>query len=151
MYYDPNRHGDGQEGYWAHPIGHDTPAVPGYPEDGGETSAGIPFPPDFDASWHVPVGAYPHISSPWGLLDGSGSAGEWTGSGEPGGRYARGTNDFDELWFLFDRIDAYLGAPPPNFGGIGFRLASAVPAPAAFPVLFLSALICPRRRKCGLS
>jgi len=133
MYYDPNRHGDGQEGYWAHPIGHDTPAVPGYPEDGGETSAGTPFPPDFDASWHVPVGAYPHISSPWGLLDGSGSgpAAEWTTSGSERGRWVRGSGQFGgDTSLLYDEIDR-LGAGGLSGGGGAFRLASAVPAPAS--------------------
>lgn len=146
MYHDPNRYGDGQEGYWAHPIGRDTPAVPGYPEDGGETSGGIPLPPDFEAHWHVPVGAYPRITSPWGLLDGSGGLSEWTTTGNEWGRYVHGSGEFEGAWETIDRIDIF-GGGSPDAGGGGFRLASIIPAPAGFPLLCLLTLIHQRRRR----
>jgi formylglycine-generating enzyme required for sulfatase activity len=74
VYYDPNRFGEGQGGYWMNPGSSDDPLTPGAPGV-GETSAGWMWsgegftgPPD--------VGAY-GVETPWGLLDASGGAREW--------------------------------------------------------------------------
>ncbi|MGP1309568.1 MAG: SUMF1/EgtB/PvdO family nonheme iron enzyme [Phycisphaerales bacterium] len=74
VYYDPNRYGEGQGGYWMNPGSSDDPLTPGAPGV-GQTSAGWMWsgegftgPPD--------VGAY-GVETPWGLLDASGGAREW--------------------------------------------------------------------------
>jgi formylglycine-generating enzyme required for sulfatase activity len=74
-YWDPNRYGAGQGGYWLYPNSSDQPLSTGAPGQ-GQTSAGLLGPvPD---PGHVPLGAYPTEVSPWGLLDLSGGGGEWT-------------------------------------------------------------------------
>ncbi|MBX3402411.1 MAG: hypothetical protein KF699_03265 [Phycisphaeraceae bacterium] len=149
MYYDPHRYGEGQEGYWRYPFGRDTFAVPGYPEDGGETAAGLPYPPDFDAHWWTPVGAYPHITSPWGLLDGSGGgpSAEWTTSGDEWGRWAQGSGQFGgDTAYLYDQID-YLGMGGLSGGGGAFRLASAIPAPSSVLIFCLTVPLLERRKR----
>jgi len=74
MYYDPNRYGEGEGGYWTYPDSSDTPLIPGYPEDGGETDAGLDI-GDPDAHY-VLMRSYPDVMSPWGLFDGSGGSEE---------------------------------------------------------------------------
>ncbi|MBY0311200.1 MAG: formylglycine-generating enzyme family protein, partial [Phycisphaerales bacterium] len=72
MHYDLNRYGTDQPGYWLHPFGSDSEAIgalPGTP--GAQSSAGFNLP----LSSFIPVGSYPDIMSPWGLMDGSG--GTW--------------------------------------------------------------------------
>lgn len=132
-FYDPDRYGPGEEGYWKRPNGGDGPLIPGYPEDGGQTSAGIPLPADGSWPRWLPVGAYPDVQSPWGLLDVSGGMSEWMGDGpnQSNFRYSGGSFAFityDEEWT--DRIDA-IGSGFANIGGTGFRLASVVPAPGS--------------------
>lgn len=74
VYYDPDRHGEGQPGYWMYPNRSDTPLIPGAPGE-GETSGGWGWGTGgFDAP--PPVGAY-GIETPWGLLDASGGESEW--------------------------------------------------------------------------
>ncbi len=50
-YYDPNRYGPGQDGYWLQPAGHTEPLISGDPDQGGETSAGTTL-------FAIPVGLY---------------------------------------------------------------------------------------------
>lgn len=141
-YYDPNRYNDLEDGYWTRPNGTDLALVPGYPEEGGQTSVGIPPPSDGSSPRYLPVGSYPNVQSTWGLYDLSGGVSEWLedGPGELNLRYSKGSAQFltfDES--ITDRLDTG-GAGPANLGGAGLRLASAVPsAPAAwcFGIMFL--------------
>ena len=76
MHYDPHRNGPDQEGYWRYPTTSDTAPIPGYPVElggngTGQTSASLHIDSGSDRVW-VPVGSYPDVQSPWGLLDGSG-------------------------------------------------------------------------------
>lgn len=79
VYWDPNKDGQGNGGYWLFPDASDDPLIPGRPEDGAQTGAGahgewpqgIGDPP-------LGVGLYPDTQTPWGLLDASGGAREWT-------------------------------------------------------------------------
>ncbi|MBL8746289.1 MAG: SUMF1/EgtB/PvdO family nonheme iron enzyme [Phycisphaerae bacterium] len=68
-HFDPNRDGEGLEGYWLCSTSADTePFPPGLPQNGGLTSTGgrLRFPlPD--------VAAYSGVQSPWGLWDTSGA------------------------------------------------------------------------------
>lgn len=146
MNYDPDRYGPGEGGYWSFPNASDTPPVSGYPSDGGETSAGIPF--SFAVEDHVPVGAYPHVQSPWGLLDGSGGESEWTEMlNEPGGfqRVYRGSWSFLQFYESWDRIDG-LSASFPTSPLHGLRLAAAVPGVGPVGTLVFAAIALTRRK-----
>ncbi len=68
-HYDPNRYGEGLEGYWLYPDAGQEPLISGYPWEGGETDAGIEIKPGYT---YLDVGSYPDVRSPWGLLDLSG-------------------------------------------------------------------------------
>lgn len=148
-YYDPNRYGAGQEGYWRHPGMSDTPLVGGPPgAPGAQTSAG---------SWHqgqgLPpnVGSYPSTHSPWGLLDTSGGVREWTDvpfQGVSGLRYVRGEDLGGGLDLPFDRIDFFFSGRGVDSSGAGFRMASAIPLPGTcIPFAVWCGWTVPRRRR----
>jgi hypothetical protein len=148
MYYDPNKNGPGQAGYWWYPISSDTPPVGGPPgTPGAQTGVGSFVDPN-NPSHDYPVGSYPNAQSPWGLLDGSGGVTEWC-EGYPGGvddRYAMGSRNQDVDTASSDRIDL-VQLEPFWSNSYGIRLASAVPAPGAGVLLLLSlGAILPRRR-----
>ena len=145
-YYDPNRYGSGQEGYWRMPASRNELLISGYPHEGGETNADIlnlPFPVGMD------VGSYPHVTSPWGLLDLSGGENEWTetletvGGVQPGWRSVRGPG------FGGSRIYDFIDGPPrfhsPTINSIGVRIAS-VPAPTGFVLTMLCVTLLATRR-----
>lgn len=71
-HYDPNYDGPGRGGWWIYPGGSDDALVPGHPGE-GDTSATL-----YLEGEHIPLGAYGHVASPWGLLDLSGGTMEWT-------------------------------------------------------------------------
>ena len=145
-YYDPNRYGNGADGFWTMPDGRNTPLISGFPADGGETNAGIAFLHGMD------VGQYPQINSPWGLLDVSGGAREWTETVDTPasirtrivkGSVAGGT----DAYIALDRIDVRLVSGP-NDSFIGLRLAAAVPGPGVPSGVLLGVLwICGKRRR----
>jgi sulfatase modifying factor 1 len=143
-YYDPNKNGPGSEGYWLYPHSSDSPPVPGWPEQGGETSAGLePFSGPF-----LDVGSYSWSVSPWGLLDGSGSEREWTEfmTADRRTRLVKSQRAFGTLPEHFDRLDVELGAGPWNVAN-GFRIASAIPgAPSACLFMIASPVLARRRR-----
>ncbi len=128
-HYDPNRYGAGQGGWWLYSHNSDDPPIPGPPGE-GETSAGqfenpIPL-------WHIPVGSYPGVQSPWGLLDLSGAASEWL---EEVNDYGNGPRErlFDGEWagsriFQENRDEVYVTdiAHPASHFTMGLRVASAV-------------------------
>ena len=66
-YYDPNRYGPGQDGYWYYPHRSELPPVPGVDSDISQSIV----------NWG-PVVRFPHAQSPWGLFDVSGSSFEWS-------------------------------------------------------------------------
>lgn len=148
-HYDPNKHGPGQEGYWYHPGGSDGVLVSGRPGDpGAQTGAGedpSPYPHYF------PAGSFPDTDGPWGLLDTSGGASEWTETvlipdsiGRE--RYVRGSSTSPAGFYVFeDRIDdGRLAFGRPH----GFRVASVVPAPGGGVVALLATgVLCLRRRR----
>src|SRR5690606_21628647 len=75
-HYDPDRWRDGEAGYWRYSHTSDDPPIPGAPGE-GQTSAGYD-PPGVDEAFYIPLGSYPDVQSPWGLLDTTGGAAEWT-------------------------------------------------------------------------
>jgi formylglycine-generating enzyme required for sulfatase activity len=127
-FYDPDRYGPGQEGFWTYHYGLSGPGVSGYPEDGGQTDAGIPI---GQATRLNPVGAY-GLMPPWGLLDTSGGVQEFTDSstGYMDDVLILGSGMFQADPARVNRID-FLDAHGARVGGAaGLRLAAAVPAPA---------------------
>jgi hypothetical protein len=124
MYFDPNRFGPGQPGYWANPITSDAYVIPGLPQNGGQSNVGInsgvlPF----------PILQYPTVMSPWGLFDGSGGEEEWLeNSLEFGERFFRGTSQFGGSFF-----DDHLQIIRTDYTSlrttIGVRLGVAIPTP----------------------
>jgi len=143
-YYDPDRYGAGQEGYWAFPNGTNEPLVSGLPSAGGQTNAGYAFPSQIIA---MPVESYPGVRSPWGLLDLSGGVHEWSEdqSGFPGLRWYLGSRLRGSVGE--DQLDWFGIVSDPTFLPAGLRIASAVPPPATVAVLGLGLLITQRRRR----
>lgn len=148
-YYDPNRYGVGQEGYWLFPGMSMVPLIGGPPgSPGAQTSAGNWLP---NGQLPPNVGSYPSTMSPWGLLDTSGGRYEWTDTRHaiPAFRLFRGQDLGGGLEMPSDRIDQlFSGTGPDSGGGMGFRIASAIPAPS--PCIFAGiviACVLPRRRR----
>ncbi|GJQ29481.1 MAG: hypothetical protein HBSAPP03_13650 [Phycisphaerae bacterium] len=145
MYYDPNRHGAGVDGYWEYPNRSNDPLVAGLPGSGAQTSAGHGI-----GVAQFPVGSYPDTFSPWGFMDASGGVREWLGDWMPPefpghGRGVRGsmTGGFgpDQDWLpLTDPSN-------PRGASAGLRIASVVPAPSIVLCFAVSALGFARRRQ----
>lgn len=143
FYYDPDRYGEGLDGYWLYPNRSNTPPVAG-PPGIGETNVGNGT---FGA--YMQSGLYPHVTTPWGLLDASGGAIEWTESlysDHFRNRYYIGTSAGMSPAFIpfFDRADWLRGGGAP-IGMYGFRVASSIPSPGGC-VFFLIVLLCTKRR-----
>lgn len=134
-FYDPDRYGEGEEGYWLFPVGSNEPAVGGLlPGEGGQSNAGGdwwsgPFPLD--------VGSFPDVRSPFGLLDLTGGVAEfleWPTPGFQGQMPARGAPfSYEESGSPFspDRIEFNFSTSITTSSWlVGLRLASAIPCPA---------------------
>ncbi|MFO0082079.1 MAG: SUMF1/EgtB/PvdO family nonheme iron enzyme [Phycisphaerales bacterium] len=124
-YYDPNRYGPGQDGYWYYPHRSELPPVPGVDSDIGLSIL----------EWG-PVVRFPHAQSPWGLFDVSGSSFEWSDATDrmPSiGRVALGSGigspDYlDELRISASRISLA------HTSLAGIRIAT-IPTPAGGAIL----------------
>jgi hypothetical protein len=154
-FYDPNRFGSGQRGWWNYCNSSDVAPIPGLPGV-GETSRGLDD-PNID-EWLIPLGSYPQTQSPWGLLDVSGGAAEWLEDFNP----VHNPGPRDRLYstslsgpsgpfgFLSDRVNGFIGSahPTTTSAGTGLRIAS-VPAPPITFALMLGAILAQRsaRRK----
>ncbi len=137
-YYDPNRFGPNAGGWWLAPTSSDVRPISGLPEDGGQTSRGI----DWLA---LPVGSYPTVQSPWGLLDVSGSVREWTSGNLPNLVRIAGSSSFssDVLQELPEY--AFIGGAP-DLSLAGVRIAT-VPSANSGVVLVMASLLTLRRRR----
>lgn len=151
-YYDPNRYGTGEGGYWLYPHGSNAVPIYGPPsEPGAESSAGVELPA---GPWthSIPPGLYPETMSPYGLFDVSGGVEEWTDSTthfeDPSRRLIQGSAAgqaflapaYDDLGggYITSRLTATRG----------FRLATVVPSPGALLLISLaSAAVCCTRRR----
>lgn len=147
VYYDPNRYGEGQEGYWLHSGMSAVPLVGGPPgSPGAQTSAG--------GWWHgglgppPSVGAYPQTLSPWGLLDTSGGVAELTDTlnqfGVPNERVVRGQGLGPSP--ISDRLDYLFSNILPE-GTRGLRIASLVPTGAPLTLFGIALLNSTGRRR----
>jgi len=146
-YFDPDRYGKGVAGWWTFTNKSDGPGIAGLPGV-GTTSAGLNL-PDF-AQWNIPLGAYPQSLSPWGLLDTSGGAREWTEEGAPTGAprerivlgSAAGAAD------SADFIASLTSREPDAFSiSTGLRIATTVPSPGTTVVLGVLFLLPSSRRR----
>jgi hypothetical protein len=148
-YFDPNRNGPGQPGWWLYPTSSDTAPLHG-PPGSGQANTGFDLPND--GQYSIPLGAYPQAQSPWGLLDASGATTEWTESILQVGnlRYRR----IQGGWWGIGGGDGDLiyadGAEWPGSGGIdnGLRIASTMPSPGSFTMAagFAVGILAARRR-----
>lgn len=149
-YYDPNRYGPGQDGYWRYPNSQNEPLVGGRPgEPGAQTGGPLTGPGD-----PIPVGSYMNVNLPWGLFDLSGGENEWTEGYSPFGnpndhREIRGSyNGHGAFSYLYDRIDTHQVGWPSS-GRAGLRMASAVPGVSTGTIFVLcGGLALQRRRPC---
>jgi len=169
-HYDQNKQNpDGSAGgWWTRPNGTDTPLAYGPPGVNVRTT----FPPGPDpngplaqanAVWQnqfpgvgpfaIPLGSYPTVQSPWGLLDVAGGTREWT-------EYVFLTND---IWPTFrgfdgsawsasaslDPIYTGIGGDFPNTATFdyGFRIAAAVPSMSACTFVAASGMLGMLRRR----
>lgn len=135
-YYDPNRYGEGQEGYWPYPNSSDTPPTFGPPGQGDWGYA-----PGTPLSERLTVGRFPDTQSPWGLLDILGTATEWVETPWGINEFAEGTSVNGRM-VLGDTsvfpalIDEWQGHSEAS-GGYAFRLATIVPPPSTGTILMV--------------
>ena len=155
-YWDPDRHGEDEGGWWLYPNQSDEPPVHGLPEaypspplpGPGTSSAGSGYASSY--VW-LPLGAYEELQSPWGLWDTTGAAREWTEDWVfPESRQYRflGGAGLDDDWLeLSDHISVMAGTGPDSGGNYsGVRIASIVPAPAS-GLFFVMGLPLARRKR----
>jgi len=150
-YYDPNRYGQGQPGYWPYPHMSEVPVTP--------EQSDVWFRSDDDTPWNLllngPVGQYPDVQSPWGLLGVSGGAMEWLEDAivhPTSGLSSRMRNSsmygMEELGaYLQDLIDDWGSRPSGEFGIQGLRIASAIPSPSTIAPLLIASAIWSRKRR----
>lgn len=151
-HFDPDKQNqDGSTGgWWQYSNTSDTAPVYG-PPGTGQANAGFTSPNPFV----IPLGAYPDVQSPWGLLDVAGGTSEWTESiidQSAGGRF----RIFDGSRWNQDAFQAGLvdgirtqGADFPHIAlfPTGFRIASAVPSPDVSALGAGLFFICAQRRR----
>lgn len=151
-YWDPNRYGEDEGGWWLFPNATDERLTPGLPSEGGETNFGVSF--NDAPGMPVAVGSYPGTQSPWGLLDVSGGGREWLEDVDPfvgpkfRGRIGTLGGSTESLLLRGDHLGWMYG----DFTSVVFpsgvlRIAAAVPAPGAGGVLVVVALAAMTRRR----
>ncbi|HPO93900.1 MAG TPA: SUMF1/EgtB/PvdO family nonheme iron enzyme [Phycisphaerales bacterium] len=135
-HFDPDKaNPDGSTGgWWQYSNTSDTAPVYG-PPGVGQANAGFTSPTPFT----IPLGAYPSVQSPWGLLDVAGGTNEWTedildagSSGRyrlfDGSRWAQDTPQARLVDGIRDKGGEFPHIPTFDFG---LRIASSVPSPAS--------------------
>jgi len=155
-HFDPNRDGAGQAGYWVYSTSSNIRPIGGPPPSlGGTGEANYGWLGAGNIAYGVLLGSYPTVQSPWGLLDVSGAAMEWTESirtDNIGVRYRVVDGSMygsTQFFGLADTIGA-AGADFPSFSltDYGFRIASRVPAPStAFVAMVLVIPLVQRKRR----
>ncbi|MBX3352989.1 MAG: SUMF1/EgtB/PvdO family nonheme iron enzyme [Phycisphaeraceae bacterium] len=149
-YYDPNRYGEGEEGYWTFPHGSNEQPVVGPPGEG--EWGGMPGDPLWEK---LRVGRYPDTQSPWGLLDIVGTEREWVETPSGVFRLSDGTI------FVSAQGRVVVGNDTASFGSIdswdpgasatsafyAFRLATMVPSPSSLLVLSGMTICAASRRR----
>jgi sulfatase modifying factor 1 len=145
-WYDPNRFGNDAGGWWDFTNRNNQNGAPGLP-GAGTTSAGLQLPNR--GEWTIALGAYAASTSPWGLLDTSGGAVEWTE--ERIGRAERlGMGPCAGSILDFESMASGGNPSDPEFGfpTFGLRIATIVPSPSTLVVVAMVFL--PRRKRLHL-
>lgn len=155
-YFDPNRYGESQPGWWLFPNAKDRPPISGTPENGGETNAGAPW----GAQDADPVAAYANFQSAYGLFDVSGGVREmltdYAGTEDSGQTYyyTVGSNRFSGADFLdlHDHVSWEIGGIEyrGTWGIAGFRLVTTIPNPSTIIVAGFGLLSFASSRSRGL-
>lgn len=154
VHFDPNANG-GAGRWWQQPNGTDTPLIYGPPPsfggDGtGQANAGFSLPNA--AQYRIPLGAYPEVMSPFGLLDAAGGTTEWLQDiFRANDRMYRMSEGSGWGTSAFNGQDAVWGhgadSPHSPFADRGFRLSSAIPGPSSTLVLVILGGMCVRRSR----
>ncbi|MCA9294806.1 MAG: SUMF1/EgtB/PvdO family nonheme iron enzyme [Phycisphaerales bacterium] len=148
FYFDPNKDGPGAPGYWSYPHSSDEPPVGGPPGTGESTADWV----SKDA-WATALGAYSDVQSPWGLWDTSGGVTELSEgvvlyNGAPRWRLFNGAYAGRDSHLTEDEIRNFdIVNPGSHYPNQGLRIATRVPEPGAFPIVFLCASSLAQRRR----
>ena len=160
-FYDPDRNGDGQGGWWTYSNGSDQPFVygpPGVLVNGQPATANAGWSGDTHpgfSPYSTLLGAYNETSA-YGLFDLAGGASEWTehpfwiqGESLPRERIFKGSAWNLAVGPLQDRARDLGGGDFPSYAGsdTGFRIAAAVPAPGSLAALIGAMGVVPHRRR----
>ncbi|MCC6908512.1 MAG: SUMF1/EgtB/PvdO family nonheme iron enzyme [Phycisphaerales bacterium] len=151
-YFDPNRYGAGEAGYWTYPTTHDDEPDTWFRMDADPRNSAI-----YDAVYSEPVGSIPLTYSPWGVYDMAGNAREilasWYTDGEPYGiAYVTRGSDFFGVRLYDDKAHrdwqgAYFGGTL-NLNRVSFRIVSPIPSAGSGMILvILSLMLYPRKRR----
>jgi hypothetical protein len=148
VHYDANRFGPGLGGWWDQPNASNTALIPGVPGNPlAQTSAGFLSPTPYT----IPLGSYPTVQTPWGLLDASGGTTEWTESFFQfidGRRWPLLDGSSWTQSLVRDRVFEFAAEfPSLDLLNFGFRIAATVPSPASGSLLMVAALVAVRRRR----
>jgi hypothetical protein len=123
-FYDPNKNGTGEGGWWLRANRGDADLIHGPPGQ-GQANTGFVLPNH--AERLIPLGAYPTVQSAYGLLDVSGGLSEFTETLiRQNTRLVCGSGRSD--WSAADAPDVYGGTYPAAVEAVGVRIASAVPS-----------------------
>ena len=156
VHYDPNGNGPGQGRWWQQPNGSDTPLIYGPPTSFGGNGTGqanAGFRLTNHAEYDIPLGSYPEVQSPWGLLDAAGATDEWmedifTRNGVMYRMFdGTGWGSVDDSDFVWGYGADYVDVRDTDRG---FRIASSIPGPASATVFLFLGGMCVRRirRRC---
>ena len=154
-HYDPNRFGPGEGGWWVYSTSSDEPPV-GAPPGIGDANFGwraSDFPGQ--SPFLVPLGAYPDVQSPWGLLDTAGGTSEWTeeivetSTGfrtrvYEGSRWGSSPGFVIGDTVMWPTGDDFPNVPILNYG---LRIASNVPTPSVITGFASFAILASARRQ----
>ncbi|MFN8729808.1 MAG: formylglycine-generating enzyme family protein [Planctomyces sp.] len=155
-YFDPNRYGESQPGWWLFPNAKDRPPISGSPETGGETNAGAPW----AAVEFYPVAEYANSQSAYGLFDVSGGVREMltdyagTDSWNNTYYYTVGSNRFSGAdWLVVhDHFGNEIGGLEYRQGSAyaGFRIVATIPSPPVIIMACFGLFSCASSRSRGL-
>lgn len=152
-WFDPEKNGPGQPGYWAYSTQSDTPPTYGFPGVGQANAT--------NGSAGIPLGSYPDVQTAWGLLDMAGSGTEWSEWVGPALPWQ--PDSFNDRGALGSYRQAAIGdaLQLDSAGGLGLyyptarysmttvRIAAIIPSPATsgFYLIGFTAWTFARRRK----
>lgn len=141
-YYDPNRYGPGDEGYWIQPNGGDDQLLAGPPGVG--EAAG-----DWLTELGIDVRSYPQTLSPWGMMDVSSTERQhtegWIHPASGLRRQLAGSEGGSPFYLIHDML-SMIGEGS-NLSPGGIRIAAAIPEPGAGILVGLWAVMSRRSRR----